>query len=317
MDVPVLLNEDQMRNFQLSEETITESHNKNAGRCHCRCFSCGWSFCGICRSPSHPGSACFDDSERVVRLAKRRPPLASELQDMAARVAEEVKLSKAEEAKQLANAMQGGDFENIRQLFLDAHEQAIWKGLTGVLGNVNVYPAPVSKHVKARFMASYRQNPGIEVRPAFHGTDARNHDSIFEKGLLIPGEHNDVRMVHGAAHGQGVYTANIDAAWLSRGFCSHPVMLVCGVLQTSSVRHVYDAMVVSDSSHVVPLFVGDASSPSCKASLKLVAAPVPTTGGARNSKSSKGKSVTDTAVDKKSDKTSKFIARLSRKSNRH
>merc|ERR1712228_109676 len=106
-------------------------------------------------------------------------------------------------------------------------------------------------------MQSIREMPSGELRPAFHGTNAANHSSIFERGLLIPGEGNELRVVHGAAHGKGVYTANVDAAWLSRGFCYNPQMLVCAVLQSSAVRHVGDAMVVGRADHVVPLFEGE------------------------------------------------------------
>merc|ERR1719384_1562939 len=95
------------------------------------------------------------------------------------------------------------------------------------------------------------------MRPAFHGTNAVNHKSIFNRGLLIPGQDNELQVIHGAAHGRGVYTANVDAAWLSKGFCTQPRMLVCAVLDSSEVvRHVGDAMVVARSDHVVPLFEG-------------------------------------------------------------
>merc|ERR1711920_257027 len=69
-----------------------------------------------------------------------------------------------------------------------------------------------------------------------------------------------LRVVHGAAHGTGIYTANIDAPWLSRGFCTGPSILVCAVLQSDEIRHVRDAMVVRQADHVVPLFEGIAQS---------------------------------------------------------
>merc|ERR1712072_581926 len=102
--------------------------------------------------------------------------------------------------------------------------------------------------------------PTVELRPAFHGTDAVNHNSIFKRGLLIPGADTGVTMKNGAAHGRGVYTANVDAAWLSRGFCDSPAMLVCAVLQSDMVSHVGDAMVVGNYDHVVPLFIATAES---------------------------------------------------------
>merc|ERR1712217_36414 len=117
--------------------------------------------------------------------------------------------------------------------------------------------------------------PNAEMRPAFHGTNAANHKSIFNRGLLIPGAGNELQVIHGAAHGRGVYTANIDAAWLSRSFCTAPTMLVCAVLQTDAVRHVGDAMVVGKAEHVVPLFVGTGETPSAALQSKLAANVAP------------------------------------------
>merc|ERR1712203_856112 len=73
------------------------------------------------------------------------------------------------------------------------------------------------------------------------------------------GQGNELKVVNGAVHGKGVYTANLNAAWLSRGFCSEAKMLICAVLQTPSVRHVLDAQVVFNAAHVVPLFQATAT----------------------------------------------------------
>jgi len=117
--------------------------------------------------------------------------------------------------------------------------------------------ASIAPEVRQRFMSAVFGNPTAELRPAFHGTDASNHESIFKRGLLVPGDESGIKVVHGQAHGRGVYTANVDAAWLSKGFCTHPRMLVCAVLDSAEVvRHVGDAMVVAQSDHVVPLFEG-------------------------------------------------------------
>lgn len=79
-------------------------------------------------------------------------------------------------------------------------------------------------------------------------------------------------MVHGVAHGQGIYTANAESPELSWGFCPDQKMLICGVLddaipcqqydvgllpvsaESASVRHVGRAIVISDDRRVVPLF---------------------------------------------------------------
>lgn len=236
-----------------------------------------------------------------------------------------MKKSEAEKGKDLANAMRNSDFVAIQQMFLDAHEDAMIRGLESVFGQgVQVYPAPVSHAVTKRFMESYTQYPHTELRPAFHGTDARNHDSIFQRGLLIPGDSNELTVVHGKAHGRGVYTANIDAAWLSRGFATQPILLICGVLQTSSVRHVFDAMVVGESSHVVPLFVGEGpypggcSAPRQQTKVKVPSTSVPLAPDASVTKATNG--ATGKANVKppgKSNKDAKFKARLTKLSNRH
>merc|ERR1719401_1856887 len=71
---------------------------------------------------------------------------------------------------------------------------------------------------------------------------------------MIPGEGNDLAVVHGAAHGRGIYTARVNAPWLSRGFCNSPNVLACAVLGSNSVRPVMDALVVFNAGLVIPLF---------------------------------------------------------------
>merc|ERR550532_3262879 len=104
-----------------------------------------------------------------------------------------------------------------------------------------------------RFMQAFSLT-NADIRPAFHGTNANNYNSIFQRGLLIPGHGNELQIIHGAAHGTGIYTANIDAAWLSRGFCTEQSMLVCAVIHTMSVRHHGDAMIVPRSELVLTFF---------------------------------------------------------------
>lgn len=115
--------------------------------------------------------------------------------------------------------------------------------------------------MQQRFMETLENacSSSLKVCPAVHGTPARNFDSIFQRGLLVPGQGNELQVVNGAAHGTGIYTANLNASWLSAGFCSESTMLVCAVLQSSEVRHVQDAQVVANAAHVVPLFLGKGS----------------------------------------------------------
>merc|ERR1712232_567248 len=137
------------------------------------------------------------------------------------------------------------------------HEEAITKSLYDSsrcsIGDAKI--APMAKEVYEPFMQVLKK-AFPNVKPAFHGTDARNHGSIFNRGLLIPGmgKGSDLSIVNGAVHGRGIYTANINAAWLSLGFCSAPRILVCAVVQSSKVTHPGDAMVVFDASHVIPVY---------------------------------------------------------------
>lgn len=308
MDMPVLLaNGRKIEQVDSKAEAVTMN---------CACFFCNHRFCGICRSPCHSG-ACFDDNSRVVRFAKRRPPLASELQDMAIRLAREIKTAEADNIKRFGEAKETAtDFDSLQSFFLQWHEASILNAVAGIFGSdVSLYKAPVSERVKQRFMIASTQYPDVELLPAFHGSDARNYASIFDNGLLIPGDGNSVRMAHGAAHGRGVYTANLNAAWLSRGFCSDPIMLVCGVLQTSTVRHVFDAMVVGDSSHVVPLLVCEAS--RCAGHLLPLPPPARVKPTTTTASPQKGKAdITESSSDKKA-KNNKFKAKLAKMSQRH
>merc|ERR1712137_1141035 len=92
-----------------------------------------------------------------------------------------------------------------------------------------------------------------EICPGFHGTHASNHQSIFARGLLVPGVGNELSVVHGAAFGRGIYIANANAAWLSEGFCSEPRMLVCAVQKRNVSKH-GDAMLATNPADVIPLY---------------------------------------------------------------
>lgn len=300
----------------------------------CQCFQCSWQFCEICRSPWHPGSSCFDDESRVVRMAKRRPPLTDELAEAAAKVVEEVRSREAHQARQLEEILRRGaggqrsSFEAFRHIFASAHTDQVMQSLHSVFGHgVALRPAPVAPAVHQRFMQAMLEQPEAEVRPAFHGTDVRNHVSIFERGLLVPGDADDIKVAHGQVHGRGIYTANVDAAWLSKGFCTAPNMLVCAVLQSESgVRHVGDAMVVARSDHVVPLFEGfgdsfDAPTPPSHSTLLGQiwvpgAGPKPA-GGARAPGPAKIPGKPAKAAAQSKDKKSKFLTRLASRAQRH
>jgi len=315
-DVPVLMT--------AAMVTTAAEVEKDNGTCRCKC-SCGLQFCGVCRSPCHPGKPCLADGKRALRMSKRRPALSKELQELAEQKAAEMPAEEPTRANgSLLEAVRRGNgdmsFEGLRETFFHLHGEDVFAGLETVFQNITMCPAPVSVAVQRRFLDALKANPQAELRPAFHGTNTRNHPSIFRDGLLIPGAGNHLKVVHGAVHGRGVYTANVDAAWLSKGFCSGPSMLVCGVLQTNCVKHVMDAMVVMDATHVVPLYYAEARG---VVGHPTYTAPVVHYSGNlkkfTQSSASTGAASTAAASTKsdKSDKSNKFKEKLARRANRH
>jgi len=299
------------------------SQDTREGVTQVKCFKCSWSFCGICRSPCHPNESCYEDPSRALRMGQRRPPLPPDLAEKAAEAAVDLlKAAKekiAELQQVLARSDQIYDFDSIRRFFFQAHEQDIRHGLSAVFSNARITPVPLAKEVGQRFAKSLTET-GAALLPAFHGTDHGNYPSIFKNGLLIPGDGNALKVVHGAAHGRGVYTANVDAAWLSQGFCTASSMLVCAVLDTSSVRRVGDAMVVGMSAHVVPMFeaTGKDGQAECyppataTAQAKGSTTTAPASKGTAQAKGKMGSQHGSTAT-----KSSKFMARLAKKSQKH
>ncbi|CAJ1347933.1 unnamed protein product [Effrenium voratum] len=169
-------------------------------------------------------------------------------------------------------------FSGVQEDLMRVHGETIKDSLGRVFdGKLKMERAQVSRPVQDRFMSAMAE--GHPIMPTFHGSSAQNYSSICERGLLIPGRGNDLRVAHGSAHGLGIYTANVSCPGLSVGFCTAPKMLVCGVLDDSSlasrartcgnfsvkaesrvVKHVGDAVVVFDESRVVPLWQVSANS---------------------------------------------------------
>lgn len=273
------------------------------------CFRCQWHFCGVCRSPCHPGRSCFSDPSQVVRMSKRRPPLLPHLQAKAQEAADEANRSMKQQDREFRVQVRQhcGDFDDFKQKFLATHGGSITRGLSEQFGaGVSLSATPLAAEVKSRFMQALQES-AAEIRPAFHGTNSANYQSIFQRGLLIPGHGNELKIVHGAAHGTGIYTANVDAAWLSRGFCSEESMLVCAVVHTSQVRHKGDAMIVGRADLVAPMFLAakgvepDNLKHRYAAAAPSVAAP----------------STSDAKGAQTQTKGSKFKARLAARSKRH
>eukprot|EP00913_Durusdinium_trenchii_P000319 g292.t1 len=177
-------------------------------------------------------------------------------------------------------------------VFIEAPRHRTQNSLDGVFeGPVKLEKAQVGREVQQRFLEAMQG--GYPILPTFHGSNERtrrakkrhetgretNYRSILERGLLIPGRGNELRVANGSAHGLGIYTANVTNPRLSMGFCTAPKMLVCGVLddatvagraatcgnftvkaQSNVIKHVGDAVVVFDESRVVPLWQASAQS---------------------------------------------------------
>jgi len=169
-------------------------------------------------------------------------------------------------------------FDSLRDAFLRQHDHCIRRHLRRVFpgSSLRLVPVPVSLPVQAAFLRAWRNGggPSLDLRPAFHGTRTSNLPSIFDRGLLIPGIGNTLKVVHGAAHGRGIYAAKVYNPFLSAGFATGIAgMLVVAVLddavaptklqqlggrsvraESALIRHVGDAMVAFDPSRVLPFF---------------------------------------------------------------
>merc|ERR1719424_2106631 len=110
-------------------------------------------------------------------------------------------------------------FANLQKGFLMKHGKDICRNLHDCFGRyqIKLKPVALSPDVQHRFSDACAVLPGT-VRPAFHGTSSVNFPSIFERGFLIPGQGNELRVAHGSAHGLGIYTASINSPPLSWGF---------------------------------------------------------------------------------------------------
>lgn len=151
-------------------------------------------------------------------------------------------------------------FDRLREVFLETFGKHIEDALAGVLGRATkLIPAPLAPQVEARFMAACGSCPSLppNLLPVFHGTKSSNHASIFDRGLLVPDVSNGLRVVNGSAYGRGIYTTLGGSVSTSRGYCSEPRMLVCGLLDDSNSEAIGQhswGRVVFDDRRVAPLF---------------------------------------------------------------
>mmetsp|Transcript_71914 Transcript_71914/g.164914 ORF Transcript_71914/g.164914 Transcript_71914/m.164914 type:complete len:520 (+) Transcript_71914:29-1588(+) len=131
------------------------------------------------------------------------------------------------EEEEHGEATKPKSFQQVQHQFLQQHQQQI----VGELGqSVVLDVATVGHSVQTSFMDCLRGSVHDEPVLAYHGTALSNIPRILDVGLRIPGSKSGVRVVHGSAHGVGIYTAKEGNASLSRGFCNSDNMLVCGVI---------------------------------------------------------------------------------------
>lgn len=147
----------------------------------------------------------------------------------------------ANQAQPKGPAQPSSQFEKLRQRFLRQHNKAIRDALSQCFnGDVVLNVTPLKPAVQERFVKCFnkycvRNKYGARdtscMVPALHGTDPKNYESIFRRGLLIPGRGNNIGVAHGSCYGVGIYTAKLSNPLLSQGFCSRkPCMLVCCVI---------------------------------------------------------------------------------------
>ena len=146
-------------------------------------------------------------------------------------------------------------FETFRSGFTLCFKHQIERNLLPF--NMHLSMLDVSETVRSTFIARLIENPQKLVYPALHGTFESNFPSISERGFLIPGAWNGIRMRNGCTYGRGIYFANINAPDLALSFtCSSCRLLVCALIKDDKViRAVRDCQVVFDPSVCVPLFV--------------------------------------------------------------
>eukprot|EP00931_Biecheleriopsis_adriatica_P096417 TRINITY_DN7006_c0_g1_i2.p1 TRINITY_DN7006_c0_g1~~TRINITY_DN7006_c0_g1_i2.p1 ORF type:complete len:523 (-),score=114.49 TRINITY_DN7006_c0_g1_i2:44-1612(-) len=91
-----------------------------------------------------------------------------------------------------------------------------------------------NESVKHRFLDTLRRLDHT-VSVGYHGTALQNIDCISRQGLRKPGN-GGIKVVHGSAHGVGIYTAKLGSASLSKGFASgHSQLFICAICDTSAV----------------------------------------------------------------------------------
>jgi hypothetical protein len=163
-----------------------------------------------------------DPSDHVTEVAA--PKKVSVLEELCAKL--KAQYGTFVEAESLKAC--GGRFGQVQKSFLLQYGQQVCRELRDCTkSSMSLKPTSLSSGVQQRFLDAHDTLQGT-LRPGFHGTSSSNFPSIFERGLLIPGQGNDLRVVNGAVHGYGIYTAKVDSPGLSWGFCRDKKMLMRG-----------------------------------------------------------------------------------------
>mmetsp|Transcript_55027 Transcript_55027/g.160601 ORF Transcript_55027/g.160601 Transcript_55027/m.160601 type:complete len:529 (-) Transcript_55027:41-1627(-) len=148
------------------------------------------------------------------------------------------------------SAMEG--WRRLQQRFLEMHRAPIRKELGKDVVLSHVTP---SFQVQDRFLSRLRKAGCVHV-PAYHGTPAKNINSIATLGFRLPdsgpAERNSLYDI------KGIYFTKLGFGRMSKVYCSTNEMLVCAVVEDGEqrVKNVTEAAIlVEDEALVAPLFV--------------------------------------------------------------
>eukprot|EP00933_Yihiella_yeosuensis_P059566 TRINITY_DN609_c0_g1_i1.p1 TRINITY_DN609_c0_g1~~TRINITY_DN609_c0_g1_i1.p1 ORF type:complete len:493 (-),score=87.28 TRINITY_DN609_c0_g1_i1:460-1872(-) len=159
---------------------------------------------------------------------------------------------------------QGDDkspFEDFRRSFLEGNMKEVGEALCNAYGSgqeVHMKTTPLSSEVKKQFLNACHGGLQGQLRPVWHGTSESNLSSIYERGLLIPGQDNTLRVVNGSAYGLGIYTATANDPQVSINYCrGGRKLLLCGLLDADcekQVKKVGSFVVIFNAKRVAPLY---------------------------------------------------------------
>lgn len=148
-------------------------------------------------------------------------------------------------------------FHTIQSDFLRKNSKSIMMSLATVMGSpISLLPVPLAHEVQERFVESCCKFPG-RIIPVFHGTHESNKESIFRRGLLIPSVENGLKVVHGSAHGLGIYAADLSSPQTAMHYSPNRHLLVCAMLvetDHASIKTGSGFFVVFDHCRIAPLF---------------------------------------------------------------